>query len=61
MFRYNCRKKIRLKNNGIRNLRKTRFLTPPYGDAHIKNLQKLEKKETKEYVTGERLWYSPEK
>lgn len=37
------------------------FLVPSHGDAHIKNLRKLTKKGPAEFISGERLWYSPAK
>jgi hypothetical protein len=37
------------------------FLTPSHGDAHIKNLRKLKKKGTKEFISTKREWYSPVK
>lgn len=37
------------------------FLKPNHGDAHIKNLRKLRKKGTEEFIQGKRHWYSAPK
>lgn len=37
------------------------FLKENHGDAHIKNLRKLKKKGTKEFIAGKKHWYSKEK
>jgi hypothetical protein len=34
------------------------FLKPAHGDAHIKNLKKIQKKGIKAFITNERQWYS---
>ena len=34
------------------------FLEGVHGDAHLKNLRKLNRKGTKEFVQGKTLWYS---
>jgi hypothetical protein len=35
------------------------FLKPGHGDAHIKNLRKLNRKGVKEFLSGKKYWYSP--
>jgi hypothetical protein len=37
------------------------FLEPVHGDAHTKNLKKINKKGKKEFIKGKTLWYSPKK
>jgi len=37
------------------------FLKPGHGDAHIKNLRKLKKKGTDEFIKGKKYWYTEEK
>jgi hypothetical protein len=37
------------------------FLKIVHGDAHLKNLRKLKRKGTTEFVKGKRYWYSAEK
>lgn len=38
--------------------RKMDFLRANHGDAHIKNLRKIKKKGEKEFLKGEKHWYS---
>jgi len=40
---------------------KLNFLEPVHGDAHIKNLNKIKKHGTNEFINGKRLWYSTKK
>jgi hypothetical protein len=34
------------------------FLRPSHGVAHLKNLMKIRKKGTKDFIQGKRLWYN---
>jgi hypothetical protein len=41
--------------------KKIDFLKTNHGDAHIKNLRKIAKKEVSEFLKGKKYWYSKEK
>ena len=38
--------------------KKMEFLKINHGDAHIKNMRKIKRKGTKEFLAGKKLWYS---
>jgi hypothetical protein len=40
------------------NCKKMEFLKTNHGDAHIKNMRKIKRKGTKEFLAGKKLWYS---